>query len=319
MKISIVTACYNSSQFIRTCVQSVLSQGYDSFEHIIIDGGSTDGTLEILEGYPHLIVVSEPDQGLYDAWNKGIALSQGDVVAIMNSDDFYGENVFQNVKEAFESDCSAQIVTGKALQCSRKSDGSWMKICDYVENPAPVFEIKNLSIWGPMINARFFKKSVFENTGKFNLSFETAADVEYMIKIALKKYKASYIDQYVYYYVSHLGSLSLSLKTDSLFSQYAEKVNCTEKILKDPGLNSRDKAVILNAYTEKCARDFIYFLTRKRYENAKYFYRKGRRHPLKFFNGLVKEIVRVLKYKINRPFMKNNETVCVPRSVRESS
>ncbi len=319
MKISIITACYNSAQFIRTCIESVLSQGYDNFEHIIIDGGSADGTLDILKHYPHLKVVSEPDQGLYDAWNKGIALSQGDIVAIMNSDDFYGENVFKNVRAEFDHDPAIQLVTGKALQCIKKPDESWVKVCDYVENPASVFEIKNLSIWGPVINARFFRKSVFEDIGPFNLAYKAAADIETMIKVVLKKYKTSYIDQYVYYYVSHPGSLSLSLKTDALFSQYVEKISCVEIFLEDPYLNSLDKGIILNAYLEKCAMDFIYFLSKKQYENAKYFFKKAQRYPLKFINGLIKEIVRVSKYKICQPFMKSNEIICVPNIIRKDS
>ena len=89
MKFSIITACLNRREFIGAAIESVLAQNYPEFEHWIIDGGSSDGTLEVLNRYPHLNVLSEPDRGVYDAWNKGIDRASGDVVSILNSDDVY--------------------------------------------------------------------------------------------------------------------------------------------------------------------------------------------------------------------------------------
>ena len=86
MKISIITACYNSSATIGDTLKSVAAQDYKDIEHIIVDGGSTDDTLEIVKQYPHIVkVVSEKDDGIYDAMNKGISLATGDVIGILNS------------------------------------------------------------------------------------------------------------------------------------------------------------------------------------------------------------------------------------------
>src|SRR5688572_21833852 len=90
MKISIITVCYNSAATIDTTLKSVAEQDYGDIEHVIVDGGSRDNTMEIVSKYPHVAkAISEKDEGLYDAINKGIRLSTGDVVGILNSDDFF--------------------------------------------------------------------------------------------------------------------------------------------------------------------------------------------------------------------------------------
>ena len=101
MKISIVTVCYNSAATIERAIQSVLSQSYPDVEYIVIDGGSADGTVDIIKKYQSKIAhfVSEKDGGIYDAMNKGIALATGDVVGILNSDDRYAnDNVLSVVR-----------------------------------------------------------------------------------------------------------------------------------------------------------------------------------------------------------------------------
>jgi len=110
-KISIVTPSFNSAKFIEDCIQSVLNQNYLNFEHIIIDGGSTDGTIEIKK-YPHLKWISEPDEGIYDAMNKGIKLSSGEIIGILNSDDFYEPNIFMSIATIFRKDPKIALVHG---------------------------------------------------------------------------------------------------------------------------------------------------------------------------------------------------------------
>lgn len=102
-KISIITPSYNQGHFIEDAIKSVLYQGYPSFEHIIIDGGSDDNTLDILRKYPHLKWISEKDEGQSDALNKGFMMSSGAIIGWLNADDFYLENVFNSVVTNFES------------------------------------------------------------------------------------------------------------------------------------------------------------------------------------------------------------------------
>ena len=100
-KISVVTPSFNQGRFIEDCIKSVLDQNYPNFEHIIVDNCSTDGTLEVLKKYPHLKWIFETDKGQSDAINKGFRRSTGDIVAWLNSDDFYCENVFWKIVEIF--------------------------------------------------------------------------------------------------------------------------------------------------------------------------------------------------------------------------
>src|SRR3989449_3034661 len=100
-KISIVTPTFNGIATLRETIQSVLAQDYKNWEHIVIDGGSTDGTLDVLRSYNHLQWVSEKDEGHYHAMNKGIQMSTGDIVNILNADDCFRPGAFRAVTEAF--------------------------------------------------------------------------------------------------------------------------------------------------------------------------------------------------------------------------
>ena len=117
MKITIITVAYNSAKTIRDTIESVLSQTYNDFEYIIVDGNSKDNTIDIVKGYEdrfnnRLRWISEPDKGLYDAMNKGISMATGDIIGIINSDDFYHRNdIFEQVVSAF-SDKQVDAIYG---------------------------------------------------------------------------------------------------------------------------------------------------------------------------------------------------------------
>ena len=110
--ISIITPSLNRAQYIREAIQSVLDQNYPNVEHIIIDAASTDGTMEILREYSHLRVVSEPDQGMYDAINKGIRMAQGEIIGLLNTDDLYALGCFETASNAFRRNPESQAVVG---------------------------------------------------------------------------------------------------------------------------------------------------------------------------------------------------------------
>jgi glycosyltransferase involved in cell wall biosynthesis len=99
LKISVITPSLNQGKYIEECILSVLNQGYDNFDHIIIDGGSTDNTLTVLRKYKHLIWVSEPDEGQSDAINKGFKMASGEIIGWLNADDRYLPGTFHSVAE----------------------------------------------------------------------------------------------------------------------------------------------------------------------------------------------------------------------------
>lgn len=118
MKLSIITVSYNSAKTIEFTINSVLSQRIPDLEYIIIDGGSTDGTIKIIQGFREKIsiFISEPDMGIYDAMNKGIRMATGEVIGVLNSDDIYAdENVLHDVMQNFNSDYSIDILFGNLV------------------------------------------------------------------------------------------------------------------------------------------------------------------------------------------------------------
>jgi glycosyltransferase involved in cell wall biosynthesis len=183
-KVSIITVCYNSSSTIEDTIQSVLSQTYDNIEYLIIDGKSTDNTLELITKYNTKIsqIISEKDNGFYDAINKGIGLVSGDIVAILNSDDLYqDENVIADIVEHFENEnldaCYADLVYVEGEDTS-KVVRNW-RSGNYKEG---MF----LQGWMPPHPTFFVKKEVYQQYGLFDLSLTSAADYEIMLRFIHK-------------------------------------------------------------------------------------------------------------------------------------
>ncbi|WP_299226449.1 glycosyltransferase family 2 protein [uncultured Psychroserpens sp.] len=112
MKISVLTPSYNSGQYLKKSIESVISQSYSNWEHIIVDGQSTDETLSILNGYSHLKWISEPDNGQSDAMNKAFAISTGEIIVYLNADDYFYPEAFQTIIDHFTAHPEADIVVG---------------------------------------------------------------------------------------------------------------------------------------------------------------------------------------------------------------
>jgi glycosyltransferase involved in cell wall biosynthesis len=194
MKISVITVSYNSANTISDTIESVHCQSYKNFEHIIIDGGSEDGTIAILNlnlnYFSHFI--SEPDEGIYDALNKGLSISNGDILCLLHSDDFYPTNkVFEQVVSIF-SDPTVDAVYG---------DLDYVSSCDanrVIRKWRPgFFEKKNL-YWGwmPPHPTLFIRRSSFLKTGFFDLQYSISADYDFIIRLFLDpNFKSIYIPE----------------------------------------------------------------------------------------------------------------------------
>jgi len=196
---------------ITDAIESVLTQGFQPFEHIIVDGGSTDGTLETLMQYPHLKVISESDQGMYDALNKGLEIATGEIIGFLNTDDMYAENIFNTVARKFD-DLDVMAVTGRAIVFSELSDGK-MKIVDNY-SPEDRSLMENLTMGGGFFNAWFFRKSTFDRIGKFNADYKIVGDRDFMFRFALSNLKYTAINELVYKYRMHEDSLTFDKNGD---------------------------------------------------------------------------------------------------------
>jgi glycosyltransferase len=184
LKVSVITAVFNNEDTIEEAIKSLSGQMYKDVEHIVVDGGSTDGTLDVIGRYRDKIakIISEPDRGIYDALNKGIRLASGDVIGLLHGDDFYAhEKVLGTVLDVFEKrgvdscygdlqyvdkkDANKVIRYWKASQyCLGKFKFGWMP-------PHPTF---------------FVKREIYEKYGLFNLALGSAADYELMLRFLVK-------------------------------------------------------------------------------------------------------------------------------------
>lgn len=191
MKITIITATYNSAATVRDTLNCIAGQSYQAIEHIIVDGVSSDNTLDIVKEFPHVAqVVSGKDKGIYDAMNKGLKLATGEVVGILNSDDFYdNREVLSQVMAAF-NDPSVDVVYGD-LQYVKKNNvyvvirnwksGQYKKKYFYYG-------------WMPPHPAFFVRRKIYDEVGLFNTDLRSAADYEMMLRILVRhNARASYI------------------------------------------------------------------------------------------------------------------------------
>ena len=184
MKTSIITAVFNGADTIEDCIKSILNQTYPDIEHIIIDGGSTDGTLEIIKKYEDRIAywVSEHDNGIYDAMNKGVRAATGGIIGILNSDDMYADEfVIDNVVKTMiinnVESCYGDLVYVDRLDAN-KVVRHW-KSGDFIKKR---FKFG----WMPPHPAFFVKRKIYEKYGMFNLDFPLAADYELMLRFLYK-------------------------------------------------------------------------------------------------------------------------------------
>jgi glycosyltransferase involved in cell wall biosynthesis len=183
MKISVITATYNSSATVRGTLTCISEQDHPDIEHIIVDGGSTDTTLDIISDFPHVAkVISEKDQGIYDAMNKGIRMATGDVIGILNSDDVYtNPGVLSAVAGVFTD---PGVVTCYADLQYVHPDNPERVIRTWKTGP---FKKGNFYYgWMPPHPTFFVRKEVYEQAGLFNADLRSAADYELMLRFLLK-------------------------------------------------------------------------------------------------------------------------------------
>lgn len=196
MTISIITTTYNSAATLRYTIESVLNQTYRNIDYIIVDGGSTDGTIDIIKQYEkgfdgRMRWISEKDRGIYDAMNKGIFMAKGDVVGILNSDDFFtSDDVVKTVVDHFTEDIDAIYGDIHFVHPSN------LKKC------VRYYSSKNFRPWAirfgymPAHPSLYIKKWVFEKYGNYSLDYKIASDFDMVARIFCKyKIRTKYIEK----------------------------------------------------------------------------------------------------------------------------
>lgn len=203
--VSIITVCWNSEKFIRDTIESVLNQTYKNIQYIIIDGKSTDKTLSIIEEYRErfgnrLTLVSEKDSGIYNAMNKGLALAKGELVGIINSDDYYELDAVEKIVEQYEIHGSG-VYYG---YCRSLKDEK-----EFAVERKNAFFLKSAMIYHPSC---FVSKYLYEKYGTFLEKYRIISDYDLMLRFYESNVKFFPVDAIIANF--RLGGISDSLKTN---------------------------------------------------------------------------------------------------------
>ena len=191
MKISIITISFNAKSTIEKTLQSVANQSYKNIEHIIVDGGSKDNTLEICNSFSHVSkIISEPDNGVYDAFNKGLKLATGDIIGFLNADDvFFNENSVQEIVNPFSNN-ETDIVYGNLDYVNEEGK----VIRNWISKPYEKGLIKKA--WMPAHPTFYCKKEVYDRFGGYNDSFIIGGDFELCLRfLEVNKVPSFYLNK----------------------------------------------------------------------------------------------------------------------------
>jgi glycosyltransferase len=211
MKISIITVTYNSAQYLEDCITSVINQSYQNIEYIIIDGKSTDNTVFIIKKYENKIHkwISETDKGMYDAINKGMAMSTGDVIGILNSDDIFDNNeVINSIVLAFQQN-NVDSIYGDLEYVDPEDTNKIYRIWKGKQYYRNLF----LKGWMPAHPTFYFKRELFEKFGGYENHFYTAADYELMARYLYKHQASSYYLPKLFVKMRRGGQSNSNLRT----------------------------------------------------------------------------------------------------------
>jgi glycosyltransferase involved in cell wall biosynthesis len=179
MKISIITPSYNQGNFIEDCILSVLNQGHLNFEHIIIDAQSSDNTISILKKYPHLIWISEKDNGQSHALNKGLNLASGEIIGWLNSDDMYCPGVFSKIENIFEESGEIDWIVGNQYKVFQESNM-------VLKMPFKEISFASISRNCDILRTQsaFYRKCILNKVGGFDEKFHFVMDYDLWIKLS---------------------------------------------------------------------------------------------------------------------------------------
>jgi glycosyltransferase involved in cell wall biosynthesis len=209
VRLSIVTPSLNAERFIAEAIESVDARSGSDVEHIVVDGGSSDGTLETLQRYPHLRVVVRPGLGLYPALDLGIAEAAGDIIGLLNADDGYLPGALEKALAALAApdiDCAA----GGARVIRQGPDGRPELVQAYDGAGHKLLAWDPLLYGAPLINARLYRKSFIARIGGFDARHTIAADRDWLIRAKLAGMRITAIDTPLYEYREHAGSLTIN-------------------------------------------------------------------------------------------------------------
>lgn len=248
--LSVITPVYNGERFIESCIKAVIEQKCSDVEHIIIDGGSTDKTVAIIKQYaeihPHIRWISEKDKGQSDAMNKGILTAKGDVIGILNVDDFYNPNVLNRIIEIFKDLPEPSLVVGNCNVLNERD------IIQYVNKP------KELNIIPLLLNkvphpfnpsAYFYHKNLHDIIGLYDINEHYVMDLDFIFKAVQGAVQVKYVDETWGNYRSIQGTKTNLTKENGQHIQLAKYIR--KKHIKKLPLLKQCQVAIESSYFYK--------------------------------------------------------------------
>lgn len=293
--ISIITPSYNRAGMIGAAIESVLSQNYPNFEHIVIDANSTDNTMDVIAQYPHVRLIREPDNGMYDALNKGVKAATGDYIGFLNTDDHYAPNIFNIIAEQFNN-AAIDAVVGKAEIFHEDHMGNHIKIRQI--SPATPENLFDQVIFRvPIFNAWFFRRSIFVEKDGFDTNYRIAGDRELLLRYAIAGFSYRRINNVVYYYQQHANAMTTTGGDSNYISYAPEHLILTKEYLDSKQTPAEIKPYLQKLRTRDTLNLSIYYLKKFRFGRAGYFAYQGIKYDKKW---LIFFLSRGLKLKDRR-------------------
>jgi glycosyltransferase involved in cell wall biosynthesis len=209
MRITLITAVLNRQDFVRRALESARLQDYPALQHVVLDGGSTDGTLDVIKAFPHTEWSSESDKNVYDAWNKGLARAQGDVIGILNSDDVLLPGALREIARLAGENPSHEMLVG-GVEVQRLYPGE--ATVTHAITAHDILDLRPSNIIGgiPYTNARFLRRAAYQRIGSYDTRFKVCSDSDFLMRCHLGGVRAATGKQPIYRFCAHPGSLTLS-------------------------------------------------------------------------------------------------------------
>lgn len=273
-RISVIIGVLNMKEYLHLALDSVIKQNYPNLELIIMDGCSTDGTLDVIKQYESHITVwkSEKDKGHCDACNRAIDFATGEFITLLNADDILGFDVFNKVAAAYNKNPQAKMITtGVQILKKHPETSDYYVVQDITDADKLQLTLKNMLFELPVINARFFHKDLFTQFGKFlathpDGSYNLSNDRDYLINLALAGVKTEIIPEPLYLYLSHDDSLTFGQK--NVIKSRVEHVKLANKFLAKKNLSQADRDLIASWIINESVYLCLIYLSQKKIKSA---------------------------------------------------
>lgn len=240
---TIITPTLNASGTLEEAVCSAMGQEAP-FEHLIMDGCSSDNTLEIARSFQHLTVHSGRDRGLYDAMNRGAFFARAEWLVFLQADDWLPEGTLRSYQSAIEKNPTAEILTGSAEAVYQVGENLWETRWQRTSDADKTLAMETIALGEPMLNARAIRKCAFKKYGPFDLTYSLASDRDFLLKLTMANPVCATIDAMTYRYRWHEGSRTMNAGNSLSRRLTAENIAIARKHLANPSIDAAAKQTL---------------------------------------------------------------------------